>query len=437
MKKIPFFLITACLTACFVSPAFAQSYAITGATIVTVTDETIHDGAVVIEGDKIAAVGVNVNIPSGAVRIDASGKFVYPGMIDPNTSLGLADVSGIWQTTDNTETGTYNTYLRASQGLNPNSRQINIQRFTGVTSAIAVPRGGVISGQEVLLNLDGWSLEELTVEDPVAMSFTFPSATSRGRGRRGSAPPAGGSADAQKTAEKQLEDIKSLLAKTRHYIKAMEEFEAHQRQTPPPADMVLMGLVPVVQGTIPMTITVNGVDDIRKAIAFVKEEKIAAVFAGATDAYKIADEIAEANIPVLYADLLRTPGMEEPYDLYYTIPAVLQRAGVKFAFSIPSHSEVRNLPFMAGMAVAYGLPKEEAVKAVTLYPAQMYMVDDILGSIETGKMANLVVTDGHLLEPRTHITDMFIRGVRVDLTAGEDYKLYEKYLNRPKKKGIK
>jgi len=431
MKKIYIFFVILSLVAFLSTAGFAQSYAITNGTVVTVTRGTLENATVVISNGKITAVGVGVRIPYDAERIDASGKFVYPGMIDVNTSLGLSDVSGIWQTTDNRETGTYNSHIRASQGVNHNSRQFNIQRYTGVTTAIAVPSGGVISGQEVLLNLDGWSLEDRVVKDPVAMKVTFPTAAPPRR--RFGGPAQAPQGNLKERAAAQLKEFKELLTNAGHYAKAIEDYESGKFRTPPPADLTLKALIPVVKGEIPMTITVNGVDDIRSAMKFVKEMKIKAVFAGVSDAFKIAEEIAEAGIPVLYSSLLQLPSIEEPYDLYYTIPTILYRAGVKFAFSVPSHSDVRNLPFMAGMAAAYGLPKDEALKAVTIYPAEMYGVDNILGSIDTGKMANIVITDGDLLEPRTHVTVMFIRGEKVDLTAGEDYQLYQKYLNRPKK----
>jgi imidazolonepropionase-like amidohydrolase len=333
-SSLLFFILAAAL------PLQAQVYVIENATIVPVTSPEIAKGHLVIEDGKIRDFGPRVDRPRSAQRIDATGKFVYPGMIDVNTSLGLADISGIWQTTDNTETAEYSPYLRASQGMNPINRQINVQRFTGVTSAIAVPRGGVISGQEILINLDGWSVEDLTVKDPVAISMVFPTAASANRGRRRAAAQQQGG-DPIARAEKQLQDIRELLRKTRNYVKAKEDFEAKKRQTPPPFDMVLVHLVPIVKREIPMTITVNGVEDIRKAMKFVKEENIRAVFVGVSDAYKIADEIAASGIPIVYSQTLQTPGMQEPYDLYYTIPAVLHRAGVTFAFNISSHSNVR------------------------------------------------------------------------------------------------
>lgn len=435
MKKLYIILAAVCLVAIMSATAYAQSYAITNATVVTVTQGTIERGTVVIEGDKISAVGRNVQIPSEAERIDGTNLFVYPGIIDVNTSVGLGDISGIWQTTDQTETGTYNTYIRASQGVNPNSIMINIGRFNGITSVITVPRGGIIAGQEVLLNLDGWTVDEMTVKDPVSMQFTYPTSRSSGRRRGGST--AGGSQTEAVKPEDRLKEVKDLFEKTRLYIKAVEEFEAGNRQTPPKADLTLMALIPVIKQEIPMTVSVGGVDDIRKAIKFVQEEKIKAVFVGVSDAYKIAAEIAEAGIPIVYSEFLNLPGMDLPYDLYYTIPSILYNAGVEFAINISSHSEIRNVPFHAGMAAAYGLPKEEALKAVTINPAKMYMIDDVMGSLEVGKMANIVVTDGDILEPRTHVLHEFIRGRKVDLEASEDYRLYQKFRARPIKKDNK
>ncbi|MFC1562259.1 hypothetical protein ACFL4Q_04610, partial [candidate division KSB1 bacterium] len=372
MKKAYIFLAAVFLGALISSSLYAQSYAITNATVVTVTGGTIANGTVVIEGDRIAAVGTSVQIPPGAERIDGTGLFVYPGIIDVNTAVGLVEISGIWQTTDNTESGTYNTYIRASQGVNSNSNMINIGRFNGLTSVITVPNGGIIAGQEVLLNLDGWTVDEMTVKDPVAMQFTFPVARSGG-GRGGR--PQQESGEQQVSPEDRIKEVKDLLEKTRRYIKAVEDFEAQVRPTPPPADLTLMALIPVVKREIPMTITVSGVDNIRKAIDFVVEENIKAVFAGANEAYKIANEIADAGIGVIYSDVLRLPGMEEPYDLYYTIPRFLYEAGVQFAINISNQSDIRNTPFLAGMAAAYGLPKEEALRSVTINPARMYGID--------------------------------------------------------------
>ena len=421
--------------------AFGQ-YAVTNATIITVSRGTITNGTIVIEGDRIAAFGTDIVLPKGIEVIDATDLYVYPGMIGTNTNLGLTELGGVTQTQDQLEVGTYNTFIRASQGVNPHTILKGIARWNGVTSAITVPRTekqGVFAGHEVLLDLNGWSVDEMTVQDPVAMQMTFPDFNRNSGGNNGEDLPRqlearGGRKNRRNRAEKVLSDVKKLFEKTRRYSQAQADFEARIRSSYPVTDLTLEGLKPVVRKEVPLTITVNGVENIRKAITFVKETGIRAVFAGAQDAYKIAEEIAEAEIPVLYSGLLTKADQYNPYDLHLTVPSVLHKAGVTIAMSIANASDLQNLPFMAGMAAAYGLPKDVALKTVTLYPAEIYGVDDKLGSIEVGKMANIVIADGDLLEPRTKVIHEFIRGQKVDLSDNYQFQLYEKHRKRPAKK---
>ncbi|MCP4723849.1 MAG: amidohydrolase family protein [bacterium] len=351
-------------------------------------------------------------------------------MIDCNTAVGLNITSGIWQTTDQVETGEFNTYFRASQAVNPVSKMINIMRYTGITTVIATPytADGIIGGQEFLMNLEGWNTDEMTVKDPVAIQMNWPG--HRTGGRRGG--PQQESENAKERTTRLKKELNELMDRTRMYIKAMEDFEAGNRSTPPDKDLKIEPLIPVIKKEIPFSISIGTPKKIKEVIAWVKEQDVKAVFVGNTDVYKMAEEYAESGIPMLYSELLRMPSQNQPYDLYYSIPKVFYDSGVKFAFSEPGVSSVRNLPFIAGMAAAYGLPKEESLKGVTIYPAQFYGFDDILGSLEVGKMANVVVTDGDLLEPRTHVLNMFINGKEVDLTKSEDYRLYEKFRARPK-----
>lgn len=444
MRKITILTAILLLVGALSAVGLAQQYAITNATIVTVTRGTIYNGTLVIEGENIAAIGASVPVPSGAEIIDGTGLFVFPGMIDPNTNLGLTEIGGVAQSQDQVEMGTYNTFIRASQGADPNTIMKGIARYNGITSVITVPRTsgqGVFAGHEVLFNMGGWTVDEMTDKDPVAMQMTFPSfggGGGRARGGGGRQPEQTAAQtqreDPRERAEQVLNTVKDLFENTKLYIKAQEDYAAERSPAPPELDLTLEGLIPVVKGEIPLTITVSGVDNMREAIKFVKDTNVKAVFAGASDAFRIADELAEAGIPVLYSQLLTTPGQNDPYDLYYAIPSILDKAGVKFAFSISGASGIQNLPFMAGMAAAYGLPKDAALKSVTIYPAEMYGVDDILGSLEVGKLANVVVTNGDMLEPATKVLHEFIRGAKVDLADNWQYQQYLKYLSRPIKK---
>ncbi len=431
MKKFSIILIAVFMLSICTGSVFAQKYAITNATIVTVTNGTIENGTLIMEDGKITRVGRNISAPSDAMVVDGRGKFVYPGMIDCYTGVGLSETAGIWQTSDQVGTGEFNTYFRASQAVNPASKMIGIMRYTGITTVIATPftADGIIGGQEFLMNLEGWSTDEMTVIDPVGMQLNWPGYRTGGR-RGGQGQESENAKDRTARLRKELD---GLLEKTRMYIKAMEEYEAGTRQTPPAKDLEIEPMIPIVKKEIPFTINIGTPKKIKEVIEWVKEQDVKAVFAGNTDVYKMAEEYAESGIPMLYTEMFRMPSMNQPYDLYYSIPKVLYDAGVKFAFCEPGVSSVRNLPFKAGMAAAYGLPKDESLKGVTIYPAQFYGFDDILGSLEVGKMANVVVTDGDILEPKTHVLNMFINGKEVDLTQSEDYRLYEKFRSRPKK----
>ena len=441
MKKIIHLTLAVLIIAIGAAPSFAQKYALTNATIVPVTSATITNGTLVIEDEKITAVGTNVRIPSGAETINCKGLFIYPGMFDPNTNLGMSEIAGVTQTQDQTETGTFNTFIKASSGVDPNTIMKGIARWNGITNVISSPRaagpGAVFGGQEVLLNLGGWTLKEMTDKDPVAMYMTFP--TFGGGGGRGGF--GGGQAPATQQsqqqesprvrAEKTIAIVKDLFESTKLYIKAKEDYTAKKRPTPPEIDQTLEGLIPVVKQEIPLTIAVSGIENMREAIKFVKETNVKAVFYGASDAFRIADELAAANIPIIYTETLNTPNQTQPYDLYYAIPSILYNAGVKFCFGISSTSDIHNLPFMAGMSSAYGLPKDAALKAVTIYPAEMYGVDKLLGSLEVGKLATVVVTNGDLLEPATKVIHEFIRGMKVNLADNWQYQQYLKYRGRP------
>jgi len=268
---------------------------------------------------------------------------------------------------------------------------------------------------------------------PVPSITSAPEGRGRGGRGRGGQDQDDNREDPKARSERIQKTVKALFDKTRLYIKAQEDFAAGRRSTPPAPDPTVEGLIPVVKREVPVSIAVGGVDNIRDAIKFVQEANIRAVFVGASDAWKIAEELVQADIPVLYSQFLSNPGQGDPYDLYYSIPSLLSKSGVKFAFSISSASGMFDLPFHAGMAVAYGLSKEEALKAVTLYPAQMYGVDDVMGSLEVGKMANVVVTNGDMLEASTKVLHEFIRGEKVDLDDNYHYQLYMKYRSRVKK----
>ncbi len=351
------------------------TYVIRNARIVTLAGPDIENGAVVIRDGKIDDVGASVSVPSGAQSIDARGLTVYPGMMDAGTSLGLVH-------------------------------------------AATLPQGGLISGQAAVINLVGTTPMEMAVVPYAALVINYP----RVGGRRGDFGPPDQPTDisaALTAGERQLDQIRKLLRDAESYGRAQDAYAKDSSLPRPDHNLALESLVPYVRGERPVIMRADREAELRGAIKFADEMKLKAILLGGDDAWKIAGLLKEKNVPVILTGVLSLPVREdEPYDTLYENAAKLQQAGVRFCISTgDAGAEVRSLPFNAGMAAAFGLPKEEALKAVTLYPAQIMNVSDRLGSIEKGKLANLVVTDGDLLEVRTHVRYLFIDGRQVPLTS--------------------
>jgi imidazolonepropionase-like amidohydrolase len=406
------------------------TFIIRNARVFTVSGPVIENGMVLIRDGLIAAVGANVTVPAGAREIDAKGLNVYPGMIDAGTTLGLTEVSGgAAGTVDATELGNFNPSVMAADAINPHSAQVGVTRIVGVTNVVSMPRGGVISGQAAFLNLLGFTPKEMAITPSTALIVNLPGGGGGGRGGRGGrggGEGAGGGA----AAAAQLEELKNMFRDADAYAKAFDAYAKDKSLPRPSHNVRLAALVPVVQGKTPVVFSANSAADITRAIAFAEEMKLKPVIMGGSEAYKVTALLKEKNVPVILTNTLSQPGDDDPYDLMYESASKLQKAGVRFSISTGgSGTSVRDLPWQAGMASAFGLPKDEALKAVTLYPAQVMNMQDKLGSIEVGKMANIVVTDGDLLEARTKTRYLFIDGRQVPLTSKHE-DLYDLFRNR-------
>ena len=406
----------------------ANVYAIRNAKIVTVTGATIERGAVLIRDGKIAEVGARVTAPGNAKVIDATGLSVYPGMIDCGTSLGLTEIGSIQETRDTTELGDFNPHMRAIVAVQPHSELIPVSRANGVTTAITRPSGRLVSGQAALINLDGWTWQEMTVKAPAAMAMEYPRAP-RGRGAGFIQGEAG--ANVAQLRERQIAALRQKLEDAQAYAKAKDARAADKSLPSRPVDHVLEALIPVVKGEMPVLMVANTEREIKGAIEIADKYKLKMIISGAEDAWKVAPQLKEKNIPVIIGPVTDLPNNEDDdYDVNYSHAAKLSKAGVRFAFQTDNAAYVRNLPYQAGTSAAFGLPKDEALKAVTIYPAQIFGVDKLIGSIEVGKMANLIVTDGDPLEFKTTVKHMFINGKPVDLSSRHT-KLYDKFNARP------
>jgi imidazolonepropionase-like amidohydrolase len=409
----------------------SPTYAIRGAKIYTLAGPPIPSGTVVIRDGKIAAVGVTVPIPSGAQVIDAKGLEVYPGLFNAATQMGINEVPAVSATVDTTELGDFKPQLVAMTAVNPASAHIPVTRAIGITHAITMPAGGVISGQASVMYLSGWSVDELQLRRNAAMVLNWPS-LGGGGGRGGGGGGGGGRGgraftEVQQEYQNRVNEITSWLDRARHYAQAMEKGKpANFRR-----DLQLEALVPVIKGEEPVLILARPARDIRNAVEFCEKQHLKMILAAPTEAWKVKDLLKQKNIPVVLPATLSLPSEEDaPYDRTFTQPAELAAAGVKIAFGSFGNEFARRLPQQAGVAVAFGLPHDEALKAVTLYPAQMFGLEKQLGTIQAGKIANLVVTDGDPLELRTDVRYLFIRG-RLTSLENRHTQLYEEWKKRP------
>lgn len=395
------------------------TFAIRNARIVTVSGADIENGTVVIRDGKIAAIGTAVDVPANARNIDARGLSVYPGMIDAGTSMGLVEIGqGASGTVDTAEVGDINPHARAIIAINPHSAHIAVTRVDGVTNALSLPTGGLISGQGALINLLGTTPSEMAVVPQATLVINYPRTTGGGGGGF-FGPQQINLTEALAAANRQLEQIREVLRDAEAYGKAQDAYAKDSKLPRPDQNLVLEALVPYVRGERPVIFRASRESEIRGAIKFADELKLKAIILGGEDAAKVASLLKEKNVPVIVTGILDLPIREDDfYDSLYESSAKLREAGVPFCISSGDGGpNVRNLPYYAGMAAAFGLSKADALKAVTLYPAQILNIADKLGSIEVGKIANLVVTDGDVLETRTHVRHLFIDGREVLLSS--------------------
>ncbi|MCC6292075.1 MAG: amidohydrolase family protein [Bryobacterales bacterium] len=389
-----------------------------------VAGQEIPGGSVLIQKGKIAGVGVKLAAPKGATVIDAKGMHLYPGMIDSATAIGLTEIGAVRETNDTNELGEYNPQLRALIAVNPESEHIDVTRANGITSVMTLPAGGVISGQGALIHLDGWTWEEMSVAPSVAIRLNFPvlAVSSAGPGSRSSQ----GYEDAKKRYEEQLDRLRLFLEDARRYDKAKRASAATVSPDPK-----FEAMLPVLSGKTPLLVVAVRERAILDAIQFARREKLKIILAGVREPGKALAEMAKDKIPVILPETHALPLEEDDaYDSQYTLPAELHQAGIKFAFGSFDTQFARNLPYQAAAAVAFGLPKDVALKAVTSNAAEIWGLGSQLGTIEEGKLADLILTDGDPLETRTQIRQMFIGGRPVSLESRHT-RLYEKYSKRP------
>ncbi|MFW6201129.1 MAG: amidohydrolase family protein [Gemmatimonadota bacterium] len=398
--------------------------ALVGATVHPVAGPSIPDGVVVMQGERIAAIGRSgqVDIPAGAARVDVSGRHVYPGMIDPLTQLGMVEIGSIDAARDDRETGDYNPHIRGLTGVHPHSVEIPVTRANGITAVLSVQASGVVQGTGSVIQLAGDTPEKMAIADRAALVVDFPS-------------PPGDAWDDPELAGDAVEELIDLFERARDYTAtrtARDDPTAPFRPNVEPLDAVLLeAMVPAVTGESPVLFQANRERDIRTLLLFLDEfPEVDAVLVGGGEAFRVAEELAEREIPVVVGTALRpTSDRHDPVDAAWRNAAVLYAAGVDVAFTAGSVEHLRNLPYHAARSAAFGLPREAALRAVTLAPAEMLGLGDAIGSLEPGKRADLIVTDGDPLQIVTEVERMWIAGEEVPLES-KHTRLWERFRNR-------
>lgn len=395
----------------------AQTIAITGGTVYPVSGPKIENATVLIRDGRIAAVGTNVTVPEGATRIDASGKWVTPGLINGAGQMGLREISSIQETNEATLRGhEIAAAFNVLEGINPASTLIAVNRIEGVTTTLAVPNGDLIWGQAALIDLAGNTIEEMRVRSPAAMVADLSEgAKSAGGGSR---------AGVAQRLRRVFDDALEYARRGPTYQRAQNEELAASA-----AD--LQALLPVLRGQLPLIALANRRSDIETALRIGREYRLRLIVAGAAEGWMIPDQIAAANVPVLVEPMQNIPTFDA-LGIRYENAAVMAKGGVKVALLETATENTRNLRQQAGNAVATGMTWDQALRAVTLTPAEIFGVADRYGSLDVGKVANVVVWSGDPFEFSTGVEHVYIRGKEIPLRSRQT-ELLERYKTLPPK----
>jgi imidazolonepropionase-like amidohydrolase len=403
------------------------TYAIVGGTVHTLTGPIVEDGTVLLRDGRIIAVGHDLPIPEDAERIDVSGLQVYPGLFNAFSNLGLQEINSVSETNDQMELGNFNPHLTAATAVHPASERIPVTRAAGVTHVVTAPsaRAGGIGGQASAIHLEGWTIEELLIQESVGTVLSWPTLSSRRCSPFGCFGPSRPFSEVEKAYDEQVDQIRTWLNDSRRYQQAAEAGAAQRR------DLRLEAMGPVVNGDRPMLVIADQARDIRNAVAFADEEGLKIVIVSGRDAPMEAELLAEKDVPVLLRATQNMPAnTDDPYSQTFGAAAELARAGVRFAMtgwgSAGPNPPSRTVGQEAANAVKFGLSPEEALKAITLYPAQILGLGADLGAIEGGMLGNLIVTDGDPLQIRTQVLHVFVNGEPASL-ENKHKMLYERY----------
>jgi imidazolonepropionase-like amidohydrolase len=398
--------------------AGAQTVAIVGGRVHPVSGPVIENGTVLIRDGRIVSVGANVAIPSDATRIDATGKWVTPGIVNVATTLGVVEIGAVQETVDTPARGRGDAITASHkvwEGFNPNSPLIQVTRNDGITTVGVVPGGGLVGGQSALVNLSDGRLPDMLLQAPVAMTADIGSKGDQVGGTRAEV----------------LQRLRDLLLDTREYVRRRADYERNATREMAARRGDLEAMIPVVQGRLPLVIDANRASEIESALGLANEFSLRVIINGGAEAWMVAERLATARVPVIVGSLNNIPLSFAMLGARQENAGMLQRAGASVIINGGSDGfNARNVRFEAGVAVAFGMPWEAALRAVTLSPAEAFGVADRIGSLQAGREANVVVWSGDPFEPMTRAERVLVRGVEVQRPSRQD-ELMQRYKALP------
>lgn len=411
--------------------ASAQTFLLTGAVVHTVSGQTWSPGQVQVKDGTIVAVGDHLPGAAGRV-IDLTGLHLYPGIIAAGTTLGLIEIDAVRATMDTTEVGSHTPDVLSWLSVNPDSELLPVARANGITHFEPVPFGGRISGQSSVMALSGWTIENMVVRKLAGLHLEWPSMSLNTAPKEESRNKAN-----WKSLKDQAQDRQTTLQTLQEFFDEAEAYAQARRHAPTSTTVVPVwdAMLPFLEGKMPLMVHAEEVRQIRAAVAWAAQHHYRIVIYGGRDAWMAAELLAQHQIPVVFDHVFTLPPRDtSPYDIHFKAPSILQAAGVKVIFSQGGRQEaasLRNLPYAAAQAIAFGLPSAEALKGLTLYPAQILGVSDRLGSIEPGKEASLFASDGDILDLRVNVKQLWIAGHEMSLESRHT-RLYQKFKSRPR-----
>ncbi|HZQ69396.1 MAG TPA: amidohydrolase family protein [Terriglobales bacterium] len=410
------------------SSLFADTVVLKGGKLLTITHGTIENGVLVMTDGKITAVGTaaSVKVPGGAHVVDVTGMTVYPGLIDSETQLGLTEISAEQSTNDMIETSDeIMPHMHVYDAFHAETELIPVTRLNGITNAVVAPDSrDTLPGQDSFIQLDGKDAQEMLQIRDIAMPLNF-----TGEQRRNE------SFEKRKFPSTRMglaAQLRQSFLDAQNYQQQLTDYEKKKADagagtdkagakkeppSPPKRDLKAEALLPYLQGTKTIVLAAESPSDLETAVGLAREFNLKFVLNHITYSRPVLDYVATLKVPVIVGPIYEPPKPEQRYDAIYSLPGELTKRGIKIAFASYDSHNARNLPYEAGFATAFGLPYDEALKAVTLNPAEIWGVADKLGSLDVGKTANVVVANGDPLDVKTDVKQVYIQGRAIPMTS--------------------